>query len=212
MFVNCSLEMPVEPTEKNFKKFEQENPFLHLNMYSPAADDKKCPITPLYVGMNRSSKIINILYYKNEETSHYAFIHNISRLIHSATKSHNTKFVCPYCACTYFNIQVALGNHMEKKHPYIGNEFVCEKCLNVFYTQEAKEFHDSICMVKENKPRVVEYPAYNKPIQWEERDNYMLNRIPTWMVADFECICSKKNNSRDSTPRSSTSTNPVPGA
>ena len=35
---------------------------------------------------------------------------------------------------------------MEKKHPYIGNKFVCEKCLNIFHTQEAKEFHDGICM------------------------------------------------------------------
>ena len=58
--------------------------------------------------------------------------------------------------------------------------------------QKAKEFHDSICMVKENEPRVVEYPAYDKPIRWEERDNYMLNRIPTWLVADFECILLKK--------------------
>ena len=53
------------------------------------------------------------------------------------------------------------------------------KSVSMSSTQEAKEFHDSICMVKENEPRVVEYPAYNKPIQWEERDNYMLNRIPT---------------------------------
>ena len=81
---------------------------------------------------------------------------------------------------------------MEKKHPYINNEFVCEKCLTVFHTQEAKEFHDSICMVKENEPCVVEYPAYDKPICWEERDNYMLSRIPTWMVADFECILMKE--------------------
>ena len=114
--------------------------------------------------MNRSTKIVNILYYKNETTSHYAYIHNISRLIHSATKSHNMKFVCPYCACTYFNTQEALSNHMEKKHPYIDNEFVCEKRFNVFHTQEAKEFHDGIYMVKENKLQVVEYPAYDKPI------------------------------------------------
>ena len=41
------LEMPVEPTEKNFKQFEKENSFIHLNMY--AEDDERCPITPLYV-------------------------------------------------------------------------------------------------------------------------------------------------------------------
>ena len=127
--------MPVEPTDKNFKKLEQENPFLHLNIYTVAADEK-CPITPLYVGMNRATKIMNILYYKNVETSHYAFICNISHLIHSATKCHQKKYVCPYCACTYFNMQEALTNHLEKKHPYIRNEFVCEKCLNIFHTQQ----------------------------------------------------------------------------
>ena len=142
--------------------------------------------------MNRATKIVNILYYRNEETSHYAYIRNISRLIYSATKSHHTKFVCLYCACTYFNSQEALTNHLDKKHPYINNEFMCKKCLNVFHTAEAKEFHDSICMVKESEPRVVEYPAYDKPIHWEEKDNYMLNRIPTWMVADFESILMKE--------------------
>ena len=86
--------------------------------------------------------------------------------------------MCPYCACTYFNSQDALTNHLDKKHPYINNKFVCKKCLNVFHTAEAKEFHDLICMVKENELQVVEYPAYNKPIRWEERDNYMLSRTP----------------------------------
>ena len=47
-------------------------------------------------------------------------------------------------------------------------------------------------MVKENELRVVEYPVYNKPIWLEERDNYMLSRIPTWFVADFECILLKE--------------------
>ena len=42
VFINCSLEMPVEPTEKNFRQFEQENPSIHLNVYTPAADDEKC--------------------------------------------------------------------------------------------------------------------------------------------------------------------------
>ena len=95
--------MPLELTEKNFKQFEKDNPFLHLNMYTVAMDEKKCPITPLHVGMNRAMKIINILYYRLGERSHYAYIWNISRLIYNSTKSHNKKFVCPYCACTYFN-------------------------------------------------------------------------------------------------------------
>ena len=46
--------------------------------------------------------------------------------------------------------------------------------------------------MKENELQVVEYPAYDKPIQWEERDNYMLNQTPIWMVADFECVLMKE--------------------
>ena len=52
VFINCSLEMPVELTEKNFKQFEKENHFIHLNVYTPAADKEKCVITLLYVGKN----------------------------------------------------------------------------------------------------------------------------------------------------------------
>ena len=94
-------------------------------------------------------------------------------------QSHATQSLSVLLRLHILNTQEALNNHMEKKHPYIENKFVCEKCLNVFHTQEAKEFHDSICMVKESEPCVVEYPTYDRAIQWEERDNYMLNRIPT---------------------------------
>ena len=31
--VNCSLPMPVEPTSANFRKFEVDNPHIHLNVY-----------------------------------------------------------------------------------------------------------------------------------------------------------------------------------
>ena len=110
VYINCSLEMPVEPTEKNFQKFEKENPFIHLNVYTPVANNEKCIITLLYVGKNRCAKIVSILYYKLEQRSHYVYIHNISRLIYNSTKSHNKKFMCPYCVCTYFNSQEALTN------------------------------------------------------------------------------------------------------
>ena len=55
--MSTALEMPVEPTDKNFKLFEKENPFLHLNVYMPAANEEKCLITLLYIGMNRATKI-----------------------------------------------------------------------------------------------------------------------------------------------------------
>ena len=56
-------------------------------MYTPAADDEKCVITPLYVGKNQCTKIVNILYYTLDQRSHYAYIKNISQLIYNSTKS-----------------------------------------------------------------------------------------------------------------------------
>ena len=71
--------MPVESTEKNFKQFEKENPGIHLNVYATTEEAEKSPVKPLYIGTNRSTKIINLLYHKNEEgKAHYGFIKNIS--------------------------------------------------------------------------------------------------------------------------------------
>ena len=36
--VNCSLPMPVEPTSANFRKFEADNPHIHLNVYGTLGD------------------------------------------------------------------------------------------------------------------------------------------------------------------------------
>ena len=71
--------MPVEPTEKNFKQFEKENPGIKLNVYATAEEVERSPIKPLYIGTNQSLKIINLLYHKNEEgKAHYGFIKNMS--------------------------------------------------------------------------------------------------------------------------------------
>ena len=50
--LNCSLQMPVELTDKNFKQFEKENPGIKLNVYATAEEAEKCPIKPLYIWTN----------------------------------------------------------------------------------------------------------------------------------------------------------------
>ena len=62
--------MPVEPTDKNFRSLKKESLPPPERLHT-AANDEKCPIIPLYVGMNCTTKIVNILYYRNEKTSHY---------------------------------------------------------------------------------------------------------------------------------------------
>ena len=80
--VNCSLPMPVEPVSANFRKFEADNPHIHLNVYGTLGDESRSPVTPLYVSNNKDkdAKIVNILFTRNEEgKGHYSFIKNMSR-------------------------------------------------------------------------------------------------------------------------------------
>ena len=89
--VNCSLPMPVEPVPANFRKFEADNPHIHLNVYGTLGNESRSPVTPLYVSNNKDkdAKIVNILFTRNEEgKGHYSFIKNMSRLMYSVTKSH----------------------------------------------------------------------------------------------------------------------------
>ena len=192
VFINCSLEMPVEPTDNNFKKFEQENPFLHLKIYTPAAaGDEKCPITPLYVGMNRATKIVNILYYRNEETSHYAYIRNISQLIHSATKCHHTSL----SAHTVLAPTSILRRHSTTTWTRSNHTSGMNLCVR----------NASMCFTHKRQNSSMTASAWSKRVSRElsstqpminpsagKRDNYMLSRIPTWLVAIFECILLKE--------------------
>ena len=43
--VNCSLPMPVEPVPANFRKFEADNPHIHLNVYGTLGDGARSPVT-----------------------------------------------------------------------------------------------------------------------------------------------------------------------
>ena len=108
MTVNCSLPMPVEPVPANFRKFEADNPHIHLNVYGTLGDEARSPVTPLYVSNNKDkdAKVVNILFTRNEEgKGHYSFIKNMSRLMHSVTKSGKKKQVCPHCESVYFTVK-----------------------------------------------------------------------------------------------------------
>ena len=79
--VNCSLPMPVEPVPANFRKFEADNPHIHLNVCGTLGDEARSPVTPLYVSNNKDkdTKIVNILFTRNEEgKGYYSFIKNMS--------------------------------------------------------------------------------------------------------------------------------------
>ena len=138
VFINCSLQMPVEPTEKNFKKFEQENPFIHLNMYMPAADEEKCAITPIYVGMNRSTKIVNILYYRNEQTSHYAYIR---ALVTSSTtqQSYTTRSSCIHTVHALISIHRTPSLTISTRNTHISTTSSCVRSVSMSSTQQRQK-------------------------------------------------------------------------
>ena len=107
--------------------------------------------------------IVNILFTRNEEgKGHYSFIRNMSRLMHSTTKSHKKKQVCPHCVDVYFHSQRALNNHLKERHPHLFHEHVCERCLNVFNTPEKSEQHKELCVVKDSNTRPVIFPSTNR--------------------------------------------------
>ena len=61
--------MPVEPMPANFRKFEADNPHIHLNVYGTLGDETRSPVTPLYVSNNKDkdANVVNILFTRNEE-------------------------------------------------------------------------------------------------------------------------------------------------
>ena len=184
-------DMPMPATRAAFKRFEEANGALRLNVYTTTDNLAKSPITSLYVGKNESDVQINLLYIKNGENTHYVYIKNMPALMFQVTRSHAKKVVCEYCGDVYFHSDVALQNHLFDKHPQLFHQFVCPRCLNIFQSQEQLEFHKFMCIPTENTPRPVRFLPMNKDLKWEERDNYKCIDLPIRMYADFESILTK---------------------
>ena len=111
--------------------------------------------------------------------------------MYSATKSHWKKQVCPHCVNTYFNSKRALNSHLKKCHPHLFHGHVCERCLNVFRTPEKFEQHKTLCVVKDTNTRPVIFPSPGREVKWSSESDFKLNDVPTYLVADLECVLTK---------------------
>ena len=48
-----------------------------------------------------------------------------------------------------------------------------------------------MCTVRDANTRPVTFPETPYKITWKLEDNFKLNQIPTYLVADFECVLDK---------------------
>ena len=66
-------------------------------------------------------------------------------------------------------------------------------CLNIFYTpQEVEQQHKDLCVVKDNNNiRQIIFPTLEKEVKWRSEDDFKLNEVPTYLVADLECVLTK---------------------
>ena len=119
MQLNCSLQMPVEPTDKIFEQFEMKLR-ISSSMRSTATDEEESSsMKPLCIGLNHSLKV---LYHWNDKNkSCYAFIKCMSQLVHKAMKAHYKK-VCVLLLCMHFlQYPGGLLGPLNKKHPMISS-------------------------------------------------------------------------------------------
>ena len=65
-------------------------------------------------------------------------------------------------------------------------------CLNIFYTQQEAEKHKDLCVVKDNNIRPVIFPTLEREVKWRSEDDFKLNDVPTYLVADLECMSSQR--------------------
>ena len=70
---------------------------------------------PLYVSIKFNEQVLNVLLISNEEKSHYVFIKDFSRLMHSEvkTKNQHKKHFCMSCLQNFTTKEI-LNNHRER--------------------------------------------------------------------------------------------------
>ena len=101
------LEFPVEVDK--IEIFEENNPGYGVNVFGYKETEE---VYPIRVSENGKKKI-NLLMISNEETNHYCWVKNMSRLLNSqVTKSKNQRFFCDRCLCSFYK-QSSLDKHSE---------------------------------------------------------------------------------------------------
>ena len=150
------IEFPV--SLKQIDKFENHNPYA-INVFG-----YERVVYPLRIS-KKKNQVINLLLIANEETNHFCWIKNMSRLISKQASDHN------------------------------GKRYFCYRCLNSFYSVKSLEKHKEYCQnneaVKIEMPISVDDEGNTYPKYIYFKNHYRKQRVPFVVYADFESFTEK---------------------
>ena len=155
------IEFPV--SEEFVDKFEKQNPYA-INVFGYEG-----VVYPLRISKKNEhscEQVINLLLIANEETNHFCWIKNMSRLISKQKSDHNGKI------------------------------HFCYRCLNSFYSEKSLEKHKEYCQnneaVKIEMPMFKDDEGkFLGPKYIFFKHHYKKQRVPFVVYADFECFTEK---------------------
>ena len=153
------IEFPV--SLKQIDKFENNNNYA-INVFGY----EYAVVYPLRISEKKNEKVINLLLIANEETNHYCWIKNMSRLLSSE-----------------------INNHQHKRH-------FCYRCLNSFISVKSLDKHKEYCQnneaVKIEMPMFKDDEGkFLGPKYIYFKNFYKKQRVPFVVYADFECFTEK---------------------
>lgn len=118
--------------------------------------EKKNEISPLHITENKMKNHTNLLLINKDGNYHYCLINNLSRLVSHQVKKWNARI------------------------------FICDRCLNYFYSEEKLKFHDGICE-NINKCRII--MPKEKIIKFKDYSHQLFN--PFIVYFDCEAVLIK---------------------
>ena len=151
------IEFPV--SLKQIDKFENQNNYA-INVFG-----YEKVVYPLRIS-KKKDQVINLLLIANEETNHFCWIKNMSRLLSSG-----------------------INNHQHKR-------YFCYRCLNSFHSEKSLDKHTEYCQnneaVKIEMPMIKDDEGkFLGPEYIYFKNHYKKQRVPFVVYADFECFTEK---------------------
>ena len=151
------IEFPV--SLKQIDKFENQNNYA-INVFG-----YERVVYPLRIS-KKKDQVINLLLIADEETNHFCWIKNMSRLLSSGINNHQHKRYFCYRCLNSFKSEKSLNKHTE-------------------YCQNNEEVKIEMPMIKDDEGKFLgpEYIYF--------KNHYKKQRVPFVVYADFECFTEK---------------------